>query len=212
MDGWEGLALHLQLEEMQHAIDRNTKRNDVRDIEAEARRRKQELQLDKDLSEEQRQLSENLVKEQQLWQDEDFPKRLEREGSNSDQSSGSNFENHAYDLFFAESRDDRGYVGIGCVIKDADGEVVFDSRQCIGVEISHHFAEYTALINGLAFARSMGVRRINAFGNRAFMFWEVTKASPSLCFELDSFLFNSVILDQIQTYIIIIYLLSIPQY
>ncbi|CAM6127735.1 unnamed protein product [Calypogeia fissa] len=127
------------------------------------RRCKEEVQVDKTLKGEQEH-SAMLVKEQQLWQDEELAWRMEH---------GTFSQNQQYDLFYAESTDDRGYVGVGCIIKDADGRVVFENRESIGLDISHYIAEYNALFNGLEFARSLGLRHINAYGNRAFIYWEV---------------------------------------
>jgi hypothetical protein len=59
------------------------------------------------------------------------------------------------------------------MIKDAAGEVVFDSRLFLGADVSHHFAQYMALINGLDYAQQLGLRRISAYGHQAFMYWEV---------------------------------------
>ncbi|CAM6127737.1 unnamed protein product [Calypogeia fissa] len=136
-------------------------------------------------------LSDMLAREQHPWQDELLAMRIETAnvkqsftGSNSNLRNVFPKEDQMYNLFFAEARDDRGNVGVGCVMKDTEGQVVFETRECLGHEISHHFAEYTALINGLTYARSAGVRRINAYGDRAFIYWEFQGMADAWTLEL----------------------------
>lgn len=163
-DEWEEFAILLQMEEWNKTTDRDTNSPDTPDLQAVAADLRGLLLLDQRSSEIPKQHSEKLPTEQQLRQDEELEWRMEH---------GSLAENQSYDLFFAEWTDDRGYVGVGCVIKDAEGQVVFEHRECIGLDISHYYAEYIALINGLDVARSIGLRQINAYGNRPFIYWEV---------------------------------------
>ncbi|CAM6086458.1 unnamed protein product [Calypogeia fissa] len=96
------------------------------------------------------------------------------DGSRSEENQ-SEIINPAYDLFFAVATDERNFVGVACIIKDSIGRVLLSNGKCIGVDIPLHLAEYIALIYGLEIAKSIGLRRINAHGNRAFIYWEVQR-------------------------------------
>ncbi|CAM6086457.1 unnamed protein product [Calypogeia fissa] len=111
-------------------------------------------------------------------------KRLKQELQLSDgalrseaaQKKPSEIINHpVHDLFFAVATDDRNFVGVGCIIRDSIGRPLFRTEKCLGVDVSLRLAEYKALIYGLELAKSMGLRRINAHGNRAFIYWEVQR-------------------------------------
>ena len=53
-----------------------------------------------------------------------------------------------------------GHVGVGCMLTDLLGKVVWQQSKYIGVGLSWHVGEYTGLLESLAIAERLGLRRL----------------------------------------------------
>ncbi|CAM6089606.1 unnamed protein product [Calypogeia fissa] len=159
-------------------------------------RRRQEL-IDKEKAEMARQ--DSAVEMQRRWHDREFSRLISEMAEDEWENVGDHFEkpfvpssspssvgcedepeegNCAQQvciLYFAKAREDPGYMGMAWAVTDAaTGLVLFQQSKLLGLGVSAYSADYTALINGLAYARSAGVTNIVAHGDSALVANQVT--------------------------------------
>ncbi|KAJ7296795.1 hypothetical protein O6H91_Y098800 [Diphasiastrum complanatum] len=101
------------------------------------------------------------------------------EYENPFQSGRSEADKMLFELHFKGLSSSRGefpdvkFVGIGVVVLDAKRQVVSEVSKHLDGSLAGIVAEYTALIEGLSIARSLGARRVHAFGESKVVYKQI---------------------------------------